>query len=778
MKELQLIEMMGNVDEALLLRANAPVPLWSKPRFRAAFASALVAALLAITMIASPLAVVVSYGNTHPEIEGGLVYVMDAMIKDEDHFLSSLLPEDVKNTLGSVFDALIGGNDEGGNESETEIGGESESESESESEIQNEMPPASEGLLYERQEFPDQTVYFVVGIGSCTDTTIVIPSTHQGCPVWEISERAFKDCTQITEVYVQEGIQYICQDAFANCSSLSAIHLPASLKSATSGYLSDPQGTFFGCPLESITLAPDNKVFVVENGCLIDDSNLSGNYRTVIAACHNATVPIPESYISIEIAQGAFSATSGITQLNFSPMYSLSANAFAGCPDLTKITLTGLSAIGFANCTSLQSVTMQKSDSEYAQHNALHVHTKAFENCRALTSLTLPANLTSIESDAFVGCTSLKEITFMGTMADWRKIELHDGWNNGLENCAIRCTDGNIGALVNGNTQDQFTFELNKDSQGYTLTGIVSAASSDIVIPAEHEGLPVTAIGSSAFYAWTDLTSVVVPDSIVSIGSKAFMDCTALKAITLPAQMQEIGSYAFNGCIALERIAIPEGITEIANNCFDGCTSLERVTLPSTLIRIKKYGFAQCKALNDIALPDGMTGIGANAFYSCQSMVSMVLPDSIISIGEYAFHGCTNLKSINLPKGVTKISEYTFGMCQSLTELPINENVTQICANAFSHCHGLVEIHLPEGLKTIKTRAFAQCDNLESVYLGAGLSTLEAYAFQDSKALKNVTFNGTKEQFREARDMLWSSGCYNFESVTYLKDSSDTDSSQ
>ena len=772
MKELQLIEMMGNVDEALLLRANAPVPLWSKPRFRAAFASALVAALLAITIIASPLAVVITYGSTHPEIKGGLIYVMDAMIKDEDHFLSSLLPKGIKNTLGSVFDALTGGDDEGGNESETEIGGESESESETES--RDEMPPASEGLLYERLEFPDQTVYFVVGIGSCTDTTIVIPSTYEGCPVVEISIQAFSDCAQITEVYVSEGIERIGLDAFANCTSLTAIHLPASLKTFDYGYLSKPQGTFFGCPLESITVDPGNKVFVVENGCLIDDSHLSGNYRTVIAACHNATIPIPESYISIYIAPGAFSATAGITQLNFSPMYSLSTNAFAGCPDLTNVTLTGLSAIGFANCTSLQSVTMLKSDSEYAQYNALHVHTKAFENCSALTSLTLPANLTSIESDAFVGCTSLKEITFMGTMADWSKIELYDGWDNGLENCAIRCTDGNIGALVNGNAQDQFTFELNKDSQGYTLTGIVSARSSDIVIPAEYEGLPVTAIGSSAFYAWTDLTSAIVPDSVTVIGSKAFMDCTALKAVTLPAQMQEIGSYAFNGCIALESIVIPEGITEIANYCFEGCSALQEISLPSSLIRIKKYGFSNCDALKEISLPDGMNALGTYAFSSCTNLESVALPDSITSIGTYAFSSCTNLKSIDLPDNMNTISEGTFYFCISLSEVTLHEKIGLISKSAFFSCRSLVHMQFPENLKTIQANAFASCEKLESVYFGAELTKLEEDAFADCKALISITYNGTKEQFREACEVNWISGNYNGRMYTYLAETAET----
>ena len=132
MTEFDMMELLIGVDERLLERADASVSLFRKPRFRAAFATAAVAVLLAVTMIASPIAVVVSYGNAHPEIEGGLVYVMDAMIKDEEHFLYSLLPESAKNTLGSVLDALKGG----------------KSENESETETETDAAPANQGLKF------------------------------------------------------------------------------------------------------------------------------------------------------------------------------------------------------------------------------------------------------------------------------------------------------------------------------------------------------------------------------------------------------------------------------------------------------------------------------------------------------------------------------------------------------------------------------------------------------------------------------------------------------
>ncbi len=743
MKELRLIEMMGNIDEELLLRANAPVPLFSKPRFRAAFACAAVAMLLVITMIASPVAVVISYGNAHPEIEGGLVHIMDAMLSDENHFLNSLLPENVKNTLGSVFDALTGG------DGEEETGTETDTETDTETETapDDKIPPESEGLQYEFLAFPDNACYSVTGIGSCTDSVVVIPSTYKDLPVFSIEKSAFKNCDWITEIYVGEGVKMIGSAAFSNCSSLTDIHLPSTITSIDDA----GENPFRGCPLDNIYLTGESEQLKLVNHSLLYHDTHRG-WRLIAATCQSTSIS-PADLSAADIMS-----------------YTISPHAFSGRRNIKEFVVeyTGATEI-FENCLDLETVTLQ---------NVSMIRSKNFANCPSLHTVYIPDTVTIIESLAFENCTSLREIRFGGTVTQWQKIEKMQDWDLNTGDYTVYCTDGTFGNVVSGDSDTEFAFELNADGQGYTLTQLLGTNTDTLTLPSSHQGLPVTAIANSAFFGITDIVSVTVPDSITTIGNRTFMDCTALTTVNLPAQMQSIGTYAFSGCTALQSIMIPEGITEIANNCFEGCTSLQRVTLPSTLIRIKKYGFSNCKSLSDITLPDGMTGIGAYAFHSCLSIDSMVLPDSIVSIGEYAFESCMNMKSINLPKGVTTINEYVFGMCQSLTELPINENVTKIRANAFSHCHGLVEIHLPEGLKIIETRAFAQCNNLESVYLGAELSTLEAYAFQDSKALKNVTFNGTQEQFREARDVFWSSGCPNIEKVTYLKDSADTDSSQ
>lgn len=732
MKELKLIEMMGSVDEELLLRANAPVPLFRKPRFRIAVSVAAVAMLLVLTMVASPVAVAVSYGNAHPEIEGGLVYVMDAMIKDEDHFLSSLLPEDVKNTLGSVFDALKGEKDknEGGNESE------SESESENESEM--EIPPASEGLLYDKLEFPDQTVYFVVGIGTCTDTVVVIPSTYNGLPVFSINESAFYNCDWITEIYVGEGVKTIGTSAFSKCTSLTSIHLPSTITDIDD---SNGKNPFRDCTLENIYLSGENANLKLVNHSLLYHEIHSG--WKLIAATSQSTSITPADLNAAGIST-----------------YTISPYAFSNRRNIKEFIVesTGATDI-FENCIDLETVTLQ---------NVPMIRSKNFANCPSLHTVYIPDTVTYIESLAFENCTSLREIRFGGTVVQWQKIEKMQDWDLNAGNYTVYCTDGTFGNVVSDDSDIEFAFELNEDGQGYTLTQLLGTNTDKLTLPSSHKGLPVTAIANSAFFGMVDIVEVTVPDSITVIGNRAFMDCTSLKTVTLPTQMQEIGTNAFKGCTALERIVIPEGITEIPNYCFENCSSLQEVLLPSSLIRIKKYGFSNCHALKEISLPDGMSAIGTYAFSNCIGLESVVLPNSITTIDTYAFSSCSNLKSIDLPDSLNTISEGTFHFCFSLTEVVMHEGLGLICKDAFSHCRSLVHMQFPENLKTVQENAFFGCEKLESLYFGAKLTKLEKNAFKDCKALVSITYNGTQEQFREACEVNWISGIYQDITYTYL----------
>mgnify|MGYP003308452823 CR=1 FL=1 len=111
-------------------------------------------------------------------------------------------------------------------------------------------------------------------------------------------------------------------------------------------------------------------------------------------------------------------------------------------------------------------------------------------------------------------------------------------------------------------------YDINLGDESYSVTDILPRDyEGTVVIPETHEGLPVTRIGCRAFCK-SKITSVVIPDSVVSIGAHAFDDCDNLKKVTMGKNVKEIGEYAFAYCNRLERIDIPEGVTVIERYLF------------------------------------------------------------------------------------------------------------------------------------------------------------------------------------------------------------------
>jgi hypothetical protein len=75
-------------------------------------------------------------------------------------------------------------------------------------------------------------------------------------------------------------------------------------------------------------------------------------------------------------------------------------------------------------------------------------------------------------------------------------------------------------------------------------------------------------------------SSYTIPNSVTAIGNTAFYGCTSLTSVTIPNSVTSIGDEAFSGCTGLTSVTIPNSVTAIGGNPFYDCTGLKEITLP------------------------------------------------------------------------------------------------------------------------------------------------------------------------------------------------------
>ena len=202
-----------------------------------------------------------------------------------------------------------------------------------------------------------------------------------------------------------------------------------------------------------------------------------------------------------------------------------------------------------------------------------------------ITSVTIPANVTEIGSNAFADCTNLTSVNYAG---DWSNLTIQSG-NPAVQDAA---------------NEQLFDFEFILNNTAVVVIRYKGTAA-DVTIPSCYKGKPVTVIDHTAFYNNSAVTSVTIPDSVTAIPD-----------------------YAFGFCSQLTNISIPNSVTFIGFSAFNSCTSLKSITLPSSLSTIQSYAFYNCGNLKTIRIPVSVTSIGNCAFDDCPSLMTVTYPGS------------------------------------------------------------------------------------------------------------------------------------------------------
>ncbi len=329
----------------------------------------------------------------------------------------------------------------------------------------------------------------------------------------------------------------------------------------------------------------------------------------------------------------------------------------------------------------------------------------AFKDNTTIKYLEMPDSVKKIGSGAFSGCTNLNYTTY-----------------------------------------DNATY-LGNSSNKYVA--LIKATGTSITACAIHPNTKV--IYGAAFSGCANLTSIAIPEGVISIGDGAFYNCSALKSVTIPNSLIDFGTNAvFNGCNALE-------YNTYSNAKYLGNSTNKYVVLmkatdtsitsctihPATKI-IGYQAFYNCTKLNgNLTIPDGLKQIGGYAFYGCTALVNVTIPASVNQIGNYSFEKCTALTGIYITDIVAwsritfvdfyanplRIAHNLYLNGKLLTDLVIPDSVTSIGNYAFLECTSLTSVTIPDSVTSIGQQAFQSCGEITSLTLGRGMTELNGSWF-------------------------------------------------
>ena len=256
----------------------------------------------------------------------------------------------------------------------------------------------------------------------------------------------------------------------------------------------------------------------------------------------------------------------------------------------------------------------------------------------------------------------------------------------------------NCGATEN----DKVTVSLVKNSDNDTYTLVVSGTGSmadyskaaDVPWYGDNGQLMkkvtkgivksgITHLGARTFVLAENLTSVELPEGLLSIGVSCFnMNGlpSMLTSIVFPSTLQVIDDYAFYHGKLGGDVEIPESVTKIGKLAFDQCP-ITSINLPKDLQTLGSGALKETKITEIPDIPAAITNL-ETTFMNCYGLTEVAIPSTVTSLGVHTFQNCSNLKSITLHGGITTIASDALKDCAALTDIKFNGTQEQWTALA------------------------------------------------------------------------------------------------
>ena len=390
------------------------------------------------------------------------------------------------------------------------------------------------------------------------------------------------------------------------------------------------------------------------------------------------------------------------------------------------------------------------------------IEDSAFEGS-ALTGIVLPETIHSVGKRAFYGAEMLTSLTIPDSVK----------------------TIGKDAFLVQKNGASSFIPWVYSRNTDFVVVGdgiliaYIGAAPEKLEIPDDVKHI------SRFYFNTTSITSLTLPDSLMSIGESAFEDFTKIQSVTFPDKLQEIGARGFYNCQSLTKLTLPDTTLTIASEAFACCPKMKTADLPSVatignrafayclgltsvdfsdkkLTYIGDEAFAECSLLSEVEIPNSVTHLGLRALKGTAWMLSqkdkefvvtsngmlvgyngnggqVTVEDTSISVIADAFRERTDITGIILGNSVTALSPGAFENCTSLSAFVASKYLKTVGARAFAGCSALVQADLLDGVTAIGENTFENCVSLMSIVLPKNLKVIAENCFAGCETLQNVT---------------------------------------
>ena len=302
------------------------------------------------------------------------------------------------------------------------------------------------------------------------------------------------------------------------------------------------------------------------------------------------------------------------------------------------------------------------------------------------------------------------------------------------------------------------TYTLSEDETYYIVSNKNNTIKPvDIVIPAEHEGIPVKEIASEGFAYRPWINSISIPVSIEKIGAGAFSQ-SDLKKLYYDAENCE----DFNGRNwvflpgdtnrSLE-VTIGRHVKKIPSRMFYPlATDPTRIPLvdrlifesESTLETIGDYAFYNLN-IEAVEFPDSLQTIGSYAFSANESLASVRFGSGLQIIDSHAFQYCIRLEETDFTNSrIRTVSDSAFRDCYSLKKVHFSETLSSVGDSAFAHCSALSDLRFDNGLIALGNQAFYECSSLSVLTLPETISKIGNQCFENCAALKEIFYNAAR----------------------------------